>query len=186
MVSDDARGGGERRLVRMRTEHLLGELRDREGTVLLRATRRERREADHEEVEAGEGDHVDGELAEVAVELAREAEAARGGRHDRRDEVVEVTEGRRRQLERAEADVVEGLVVKEERLVRVLDQLVDREDAVVRLDDGVRHLRRREDCEGEQGEAEVSGESKIGCGGGKGRKGLAGMRRGRAHPSTCT
>ena len=141
----DKRGGGERRLVRMRTEHLLGELRDREGTVLLRATRRERREADHEEVETRERDHVDGELAEVAVELAREAEAAGGGRHDRRDEVVEVTEGRGGELEGAEADVVERLVVKEERLVRVLDELVDREDAVVRLDDGVRHLRRRED-----------------------------------------
>ena len=71
VVSDEAiGGGGERRLVRMRTEHLLGELRDREGTVLLRATRRERREADHEEVETRERDHVDGELAEVAVELS--------------------------------------------------------------------------------------------------------------------
>ena len=43
------------------------------------------------------------ELAQVAVELAREAQAARGGRHDRRDEVVEVTEGRGGELEGAEA-----------------------------------------------------------------------------------
>ena len=142
MVSDERGSGGERRLVRMRTEHLLGELRDREGTVLLRATRRERREADHEEVETRERDHVDGELAEVAVELAREAEAAGGGRHDGGNQVVEVAEGRGGELEGAEADVVEGLVVKEERLVRVLDQLVDREHAVVRLDDGVGHLGR--------------------------------------------
>merc|ERR1719498_183890 len=80
-------------------EHLLRQLRHREGAVLLGATRRERREADHEEVEAGERDHVDGELAEVAVELAREAEAAGGGRHHGGDQVVKVTEGRRRQLE---------------------------------------------------------------------------------------
>ena len=126
-------------------EHLLGQLRHGERAVLLRATRRERREADHEEVEAREGDHVDGQLAQVAVELAREAEAAGGGRHDGGDQVVEVTEGRGGQLEGAEADVVQGLVVEEERLVRVLDQLVDREHAVVRLDDGVRHLGRRED-----------------------------------------
>ena len=126
-------------------EHLLGELGHREGAVLLRATRRERREADHEEVEAREGDHVDGELAEVAVELAREADAARGRRHHGGNKVVEVTEGQGGELEGAEADVVERLVVKEERLVRVLDELVDREDAVVRLDDGVGHLRRRED-----------------------------------------
>ena len=67
------------------------------------------------------------------------------GRHDGGDEVVEVTEGRGGELEGAEADVVQGLVVEEERLVGVLDELVDREHAVVRLDDGVRHLGRRED-----------------------------------------
>merc|ERR1711988_28314 len=49
------------------------------------------------------------------------------------------------ELERAEADVVQRLVVEEERLVRVLDELVDGEHAVVRLDDRVGHLRRRED-----------------------------------------
>mmetsp|Transcript_78078 Transcript_78078/g.155161 ORF Transcript_78078/g.155161 Transcript_78078/m.155161 type:complete len:543 (+) Transcript_78078:117-1745(+) len=126
-------------------EHLLGELGHREGAVLLRATRRERCKSDHEEVEAGEGDHVDGELAEVAVELAGEAEAAGGGRHDGGDQVVEVTEGRGCQLESAEADVIEGLVVEEERLVRVLDELVHGEHAVVGLDDSVGHLGRRED-----------------------------------------
>ena len=60
-------------------EHLLRQLRHGEGAVLLRATRGERREADHEEVKAGEGDHVDGELAQVAVELAREAVKGSGG-----------------------------------------------------------------------------------------------------------
>ena len=126
-------------------EHLLGQLGDGERAVLLRAARRERREADHEEVQAREGDHVDGELAEVAVELAREAQAAGGGRHDGGDEVVQVAEGGRGQLEGAEADVVERLVVDEERLVGVLDKLMHGEDAVVRLDDGVGHLGRRED-----------------------------------------
>mmetsp|Transcript_25463 Transcript_25463/g.82278 ORF Transcript_25463/g.82278 Transcript_25463/m.82278 type:complete len:224 (-) Transcript_25463:743-1414(-) len=57
-------------------EHLLRELGHGERAVLLRAARGERGEADHEEVEAREGDHVDGQLAQVAVELAREAEAA--------------------------------------------------------------------------------------------------------------
>eukprot|EP00962_Isochrysis_galbana_P009216 scaffold2575_cov101-Isochrysis_galbana.AAC.1 len=126
-------------------EHLLRELRHGERAVLLRAARSERGEADDEEVEAREGDHVDGQLAQVAVELAREAEAAGRCRHDCGDEMVEVTEGRGGEFERAEADVVERLVVDEERLVRVLHQLVNGEHAVVRLDDGVRHLGRRED-----------------------------------------
>mmetsp|Transcript_11881 Transcript_11881/g.30750 ORF Transcript_11881/g.30750 Transcript_11881/m.30750 type:complete len:467 (-) Transcript_11881:15-1415(-) len=145
-VAAVARVGGGHHVLGV--EHLLRELRHGERAVLLRATRRERREADHEEVEAREGDHVDRQLAQVAVELAREAEAARRGRHDGGDQVVEVAKGRRRELERAEADVVERLVVEEHRLVRVLDQLVDREHAVVRLDHGVRHLGRREDREG--------------------------------------
>jgi len=40
-----------------------------------------------------------------------------------------------------EADVVEGLVVDAEGLVRVLDQLVHGEGGVVRLDNGIRNLR---------------------------------------------
>merc|ERR1719271_829072 len=74
----------------------------------------EPREADHEEVEARERDHVDRELAQVAVELAREAEAASRAANGRRDKVVEVTVRRRRELERAEADVVQRLVVERE------------------------------------------------------------------------
>ena len=54
--------------------------------------------------------------------------------------MVEVAVGGRRQLERAEADVVQGLVVDAERLVRVLDQLVDGQRGVVRLHHHVRHL----------------------------------------------
>ena len=71
------------------------------------------------------------EIGSRTVELAREAEAAGRGRHDGSDQVVEVAVRRRRELERAEADVVERLVVEGEALVRVLDELVHRERAVV-------------------------------------------------------
>lgn len=47
-----------------------------------------------------------------------------------------------RELERAGADIVESLVVDTEGLVGTLDEAVDRETGVVRLDDGVRSLRR--------------------------------------------
>ena len=58
-------------------EHLLGELRDCEGGVALASAGRERGESGHEEVKAGERDHVDGEFSKVCVELTRESEARR-------------------------------------------------------------------------------------------------------------
>jgi hypothetical protein len=57
-------------------EHLLSELWDGQSTVLLGAARGQWREACHEEVQTGEGDQVDGDLTEVAIELPRETQAA--------------------------------------------------------------------------------------------------------------
>jgi len=121
-------------------ELLLCELGHGEGTVLLRATGGEGSEAHHEEVETRERNHVHGKLAEIAVELTREAEAAGGAADSSRDKVVEVTVCGGGELEGAEADIVESLVIKGEALVGVFDKLVDREGGVVGLDDGVGHL----------------------------------------------
>ena len=54
-------------------EHLLGELRDGDSSVLHGAPGGEGSEPRHEEVEAREGDHVNGQLAKVCVQLARES-----------------------------------------------------------------------------------------------------------------
>mmetsp|Transcript_50734 Transcript_50734/g.69608 ORF Transcript_50734/g.69608 Transcript_50734/m.69608 type:complete len:229 (+) Transcript_50734:847-1533(+) len=59
--------------------------------------------------------------------------------------MVQIAEGRGGELEGAEADVVQRLIVDEERLVRVLDKLMDREHTIVWLNDRVGHLGRRED-----------------------------------------
>jgi hypothetical protein len=91
-------------------------------------------------MQSGERDHVDGQFSQIRVELTRESETGRDTGHDDRNEVVEVTVGRLVELEGSEANVVQRLVVDTERLVGVLDQLVDREGGVVRLDDGVRDL----------------------------------------------
>ena len=53
-----------------RVEHLLDELWNRQRSVLLTATRRQRRKAGHEEVQARERHHVDGQLAQVGVQLS--------------------------------------------------------------------------------------------------------------------
>jgi hypothetical protein len=54
--------------------------------------------------------------------------------------MIQITIGGGCKLESTEADVVESLVINTERLVRVFNQLVDRESRVVRLDDGIRNL----------------------------------------------
>ena len=62
-------------------EHLLGELGHGEGPVLLGAPGGEGSEPRHEEVETGEGDHVDRQLPEVSIELAGEPEGGGNSGH---------------------------------------------------------------------------------------------------------
>ena len=76
---------------------------------------------------------VDRELAQVRVELTREAQAGGDAGHDDGDKVVEVSVARARELEDAEADLVERLVVNAERLVAVLDELVHGKRGVIGL-----------------------------------------------------
>jgi len=130
-------------------EHLLGELRHSECTVLLGPTGGQRSEPSEEEVQTRERNEIDTELAEVRVELTGEAQAASHTRHAGRAQVVEVTVGGGGQLEGTEADVVQGLVVKAHALVGILDKLVNRKCGVVWLDNGVGHLGRWHDREGE-------------------------------------
>lgn len=94
-------------------------------------------------MKARERDHVDGELSQVCVELPWESQAGRDARHRQRDEMVQIAVGRRGELQGAEADVVQGFIVDAVGLVGVLDELMDRQRRVVRLDDGIANLGRR-------------------------------------------
>ena len=126
-------------------EELGGELWDGESAVLLGAAGGEWSEADDEEVKTWEWNKVDGELAEVGVELTWEAEGAGGAGHDHGDEVVKIAIGWGGELEGTEADIVEGFVIDAEDFISGFDELVDGEGAVVWLDDGVRNLWRWDD-----------------------------------------
>jgi len=56
-------------------EHLLGKLWYCESSVLLGTTASEGCESGHEEMETGEGHHVDGQFPEVSIQLTGESEA---------------------------------------------------------------------------------------------------------------
>merc|ERR1719265_354140 len=111
-------------------EHLLRQLRNGESTVLLGTTRCERCEACHEEVESWEGNQIDCNLAQVAIQLPWEAQACRHTAHGRAHQVIQVAVSWCSELQCAEANIVECLVVEQEAFVGVFDKLVKRQHAL--------------------------------------------------------
>ena len=106
------------------TQHLLCQLWHCQCTILLRTARSQWCEACHEEVQTWERHQVHCNLAQVAVQLSREAQAAGHTAHGRRHQMVQVTVSRGSQFQRAETNIVQSFVVQQEGLIRVLHQLV--------------------------------------------------------------
>lgn len=118
-----------------------------EALVSALGSRDDRGIADERVVDARVGHEVGLELVEIDVEGTVEAQRRRNGADDLCNQAVEVLVAGARDVQVAAADVVDGLVVDEERAVRVLDGAVGRQDSVVRLDNGRGHTRSRIDGE---------------------------------------
>lgn len=71
--------------------HLLSQLWDSKGDVLLGPTRGEWCEPHHEEMKSWEGDQINSQLPEVGVQLAREPQATCYPTHSCRDQMVKIT-----------------------------------------------------------------------------------------------
>ena len=76
----------------------------------------------HDGVQAREGNEVHCHLPEIGIKLAWTVQACRYTAHCYAHEVIQVTVGQRCQLQRAEADVIQCLVVQKEALVSVFPQ----------------------------------------------------------------
>lgn len=101
--------------------------------VLLATTAGQGSEAWHKEVESGEGHHVDSQFPQISVKLTGVAQTSRNTAHGTRDKVVEVSICGCGELQRAEADVIESLIINAVGLICVLNQLMHRQGGVVRL-----------------------------------------------------
>ena len=105
----------------LRVVHLLGQLWDGDGTEGVSSTRGERSEPNHEEMETWERNHVHSQLPQVGVELTRESETGGDTGHDGGHEVVEISIRWGAELESPHTNVVQGLVIDTEGLIRVLN-----------------------------------------------------------------
>lgn len=121
---------------------LEGKVVDFEALMRAPCGRDNRSVADEGVVDTGVGHEVGLELVQVDIERAVESERRRDRADDLRDQPVEVLVGRPGDVKVPTADIINGLVVHQERAVRVLDSAVGREDGVVGLDDGVGNARR--------------------------------------------
>jgi hypothetical protein len=112
---------------------LEGKVADLEALVGALLGRDDGRIGDERVVDAGVGDQVGLELVQIDIESAIESQAGCDGADNLGDEAVQVLVVGAGNVQAATADVVDGLVVDEERAVGVLNGAVGRENSVVGL-----------------------------------------------------
>ena len=129
-------------------EGLLPELRNNQSSMLLRAIGRRWRKARREEVEPWERGEIHRNLPRVAVKLSRNSQACGHNPQRCAHSMVQITVSWRSELECAEADVMQGLIVQQHAFISVFHQLMETQHRVVRLNDGIQDFGRRHDGEG--------------------------------------
>jgi len=138
----------------------IGDLSHGELLVVGLLSRDDRSVGGKHKVDAGVGHEVGLELGHVNVQGAVEAKGGSERGNDLGDEAVEVRVGRALNVEGTTADVVDGLVVKHDGDVGVLEERVGRQDGVVWLNNSGGDLRRGVDGEAKLGLlAVIDGES---------------------------
>jgi hypothetical protein len=126
---------------------LEGEVADLEALVRALLSRNDRCVADEGVVNTRVGHKVGLEFVQINVERTVETQRRSDGADDLGDQAVEVLVIGPRDIQATTADVVNRLVVDEERAVGVLDGAMGREDSVVGLNDGGGNARSRVDGE---------------------------------------
>jgi len=121
-------------------EHLLGELWDGKGSVLLGSSGGEWGETSHEEMKTWEWNEVNSKLSQVRVELTWESQAAGDTGESSGHEMVKITVGWGGELEGSEADIIKSFVINGHDLIGVFDELMHGKGGVIWLNDGIRHL----------------------------------------------
>jgi hypothetical protein len=87
------------------------------------------------------------ELAQVHIQMPVESQRRRDGRHHLRNQAIQRIMVRARDVQVALADIVDSLIIDQERAVGILDGAVRRQDRIVRLHHGRARLRRGVHCE---------------------------------------
>jgi hypothetical protein len=144
----------------LRVEDGAGDLRDAHGFHVGLLGRDDRSHRAQQEVDTRIRNQVSLELVDVNVERALEAQRGSQGGHNLSNQSVQVGVRGAGDVQRALANVVDGLVVEHEGAISVFQESVSGQDGVVGLNDGSAHLRRGVDAEIELGLlAKVDGES---------------------------
>jgi len=136
-------------------EHRVGDLRDRQLLVVGLLSRDDRGVRGKHEMDSGVRHQVGLELRKIDVEGTIETKRCGQRRHNLGNKSVQVGVGRALDVEVATAHIVQGLVIKAEGAVGVLQQRVRSQHVVVRLNNSGRHLGGRGHGEGELGLAAI-------------------------------